>query len=517
MRKSCVLFLLFICSVFFFNCATTKNISETEEPDVNILQEHGFYEMYHQGLYYIAPHLPFEIPAQYYLYHINNNSSLTEELNLHDIEIPEKNNKRLEYYLTRDLLRFLNRYAFEPSGETIKEYYQENISQFHRPDTIEAARFLIEYGENAEETAAYWGEVLQKAYEKQMSDDPFRDVSKEYYLSRGLFDILDSYGYFGKRERGTIREDLFDLFFESDTKAPYFGPVETQHGYIFGRLYNRWEEGMIPFEEVKDQIKDTITQQKVTEFYDKLLEKELAQYNVEYLFDRDDESVPSTDKNIIRINGNKYTYHDLLQSMPYMMGDINDLYFMNAMVDLFLEKYAVFHSEEGQNIQDTPEYQFLYDALLNDYRVHQYLEQRYKKEILVTEEKLRSFHEKAAKQLFLAPDLYKLRVFYLNQNPHRETDTYLIYQANRTAWKNINIARDYFLEQEDKLNADMSRFEEEIGITVNDVLEWRAGNTLGRLIEMDIPKRSPGDTSSVVFDDLVYVFYYLIDSTFAGG
>jgi len=512
MRKGCILFLLFISLVFIFNCAPTKNdLSKPEEAELKKQQDPGFYEIYYQALHYISPELPFEVPAPYYLDHITNNRRLTEELNLQDIELPEKKDTYLEYYLTRDLVRFLNRYAFEPSEETIKEYYQKNISQYYRPDTIEGARFLIEYDDNAEETTAHWEEVLQEAFEKQVTEDPFRDVAKEYYLSRGLYDIDGSYGYFGKKEHGTIRDELFDLFFEADLDAPYFGPVETKHGYLFGKLYNRWEEGTKPFEEVKNDIKNNMLRERVNEFYDNLLDKELAQHNVEYLYDRENLPVPDREDNILQINDTTYTYDDILQAVPYMMGDIHSLSFLNNIGEIFLEKHAIFHSEEGQNIRETPEYQFLYEALLNDYRIQQYLEQRYEEEIEITEENLISFYETAGELLYEAPDLYKMRVFYRDQNPERETDPYLIHRARQTAWENINAARDYFLEQEDKLKADMSRFEKEMGITVNDVLEWREKDTLGRLVEMDIPERSPGDTSDIVFDDQVYVFYYLID------
>jgi len=183
----------------------------------------------------------------------------------------------------------------------------------------------------------------------------------------------------------------------------------------------------------------------------------------------------------------------------------------NNLAEKFMVMYALSHSDEGEEIQQTEEFKVLIDLLLNEYRVRQFLQDIYEEEITVSEEKLHQFYEVVKEDFYPGYDEYKLRIFELPQNPEGVQDPRAIHQSRQEAWNNINDIREYFMEQDDRKSADLTHFAEEKGLKVQELDEWTRIVQLGGQIGRDIPGRKAGDTSPIIIGRNNYIFYYVID------
>ena len=144
------------------------------------------------------------------------------------------------------------------TDEEAQAYYDEQQEQFQEPEQIQASHILIQVaqdaGDEAKQTARQKiDEVLVLAKEGQ----DFAELAKEY--SEGP--SKDQGGDLGFFPKGAMvpafEEAAFALEIDEISEV-----VETQFGYHIIKLVAKKEARSVPFDEVKEQLKQVVQQQK---------------------------------------------------------------------------------------------------------------------------------------------------------------------------------------------------------------------------------------------------------------
>jgi len=433
---------------------------------------------------------------------IARNHQIVKRLNLKNIIPPTSLLERYERYLVPRVFDYVKRRELRPTKAEKMRYYQEHIKDYIEPAYFEGARFLIETSPMMEKTALYWKKILDE------QNRPFREIAREYYRSIGE----DKDGYLPKVYRGTIRDELFEIFFNADVNAPYFGPVNTKYGLLFGKVYSKREEAPRPFEEVEPRIESLMIKQRIEKFYQEFFASQRSKHTIEILFDDSlANEAPSFDTPVYRFDGRVVTYREILAVNQHIFGDTRAIDFFRAIRTKAINNELICTSSEAEKIKHSPEYQFLYDAFIDQYRVYQYLTAEYKK-IKVGEKDLIEFYERHKQTLYKKPLEAKLLIVSVPMNPDRLSHPYSIHLARKKAWESINRIRDDFVESGKGEKFSFEPYYKEVrGLKSKLITHWQAIDTLGRVIEMDIPSRKPGYISPVLIGNTSYIFYYLLD------
>nr|WP_264357635.1 peptidylprolyl isomerase [Halothermothrix orenii] len=128
----------------------------------------------------------------------------------------------------------------------VREYYDNNKENFKHGTQIKARHILVETEKEARE-------ILN---ELENGAD-FGEMAKEYSTGPSSKNGGDL-GYFGKgRMVPEFEEAAFAL-----KVGQISDPVKTQYGYHIIKVEDKVEEGITPFDEVKDKIKNNLLQQK---------------------------------------------------------------------------------------------------------------------------------------------------------------------------------------------------------------------------------------------------------------
>ncbi len=140
---------------------------------------------------------------------------------------------------------------FSVTEEELKEYYQNNIGRYSQDERVAARHLLYDEEEKALEVL----EAIE-------SGDDF-----DAYMEDG-----EELGYFG---RGMMVPEFEEAAFGMDV-GEIKGPVETNFGFHIIYVYDREEEKVVPFNEVRDQIENDLFEEnydtKVNEYFQKLYE-----------------------------------------------------------------------------------------------------------------------------------------------------------------------------------------------------------------------------------------------------
>jgi peptidyl-prolyl cis-trans isomerase C len=149
------------------------------------------------------------------------------------------------------------------TDEDVKKFYDDNPQYFEKPEQVRAAHVLImTQGKNDEEKAAAKTKaegILKRAkagedfgaLAKEFSEDPgSKDKGGEYTFPRGQMVKPFEDSAFGMKDG-----EISDL-------------VETQYGYHIIKTLEHQKAEKTPLEEVKDRIKQHLTQQKRSQFWE---------------------------------------------------------------------------------------------------------------------------------------------------------------------------------------------------------------------------------------------------------
>lgn len=147
----------------------------------------------------------------------------------------------------------------------VKEYYDANPSQFVSGAQVKAKHILVDEEKTAEEIA------------KEIAEGKsFEDAAREYSTCPSKEKGGDL-GYFGK---GQMVPEFEKAAFEG-TVGEILGPVKTQFGYHLILVEDKKEEQKADFDTVKDQLQDTLLQQKKQTVYMETVKELEKKFGVE--------------------------------------------------------------------------------------------------------------------------------------------------------------------------------------------------------------------------------------------
>ncbi|MGM0445986.1 MAG: peptidyl-prolyl cis-trans isomerase [Bacillota bacterium] len=152
------------------------------------------------------------------------------------------------------------------SKEEAKSYYENNKEEFEQPKRVDISHILVEDAETAEElkTKIENGEDFATVAENNSID--------EQSASKG--------GRLGFIEKGQVIPEFEEAAF--DLKVGEISDViQTQNGYHILTVNDVEEASQKSFEEVRDQIEETLTNQKSQEKYQEYVQNLRDEANVE--------------------------------------------------------------------------------------------------------------------------------------------------------------------------------------------------------------------------------------------
>ena len=430
---------------------------------------------------------------------IARNHKIVQELDLSRIELPPELLERFYKFVIPNLFNYLKRRELCPTKAEKEEYYRKNIKEYEKPESFEGARFLIENSPTMEDEASSWKKKLGN------STLSFRKIASEYYRSVGE----DNEGYIGIVYKGTIRDEIFDAFYKADLNAPFFGPVKTKNGLLFGKVYKKQLAGSLPFEKVERRIEGLMIEERIKKFYSEFYKQERTKQKVEMVIDENKDEVPDLKSVVFKINGKGVTYEDVLKSHHNIFGDKKSIEFFRVIVEKAINDELVYNSLEAKKVFESKEYRFLLTSFIDQYKVFHLLKEEYQK-ISFTENDLINFYECMKDTLYKSPDEVKLLVVNVPINPDKETHPYNIHLAQKEAWKNTKEIWSSFINSPNPQEFSFKQYNNVRGLKVDIFDEWRPIDNLGRLIEMGIDQHTSGYKSQILIGRTEYIFYYII-------
>jgi len=164
------------------------------------------------------------------------------------------------------------------SDEEMKKYYEEHKVDYYK-DEVKASHILIstvdDNGKELSETKKK--EAKKKAEEvlkKAKSGEEFSELAKEYSDDPGSAANGGDLGYFTKGQMvQPFEEAAFSL-----KSGEISGLVESEYGYHIIKVYDKIDK-QLTFDEVKDEIKKTLTEDKYMESIEAITKKAKVEKN----------------------------------------------------------------------------------------------------------------------------------------------------------------------------------------------------------------------------------------------
>lgn len=164
------------------------------------------------------------------------------------------------------------------TDEEIKKYYQEHKDEFKAEESVKARHILIRVPEGADAKA--WKDAEKKAEmirQKLLKGEDFAKLAKEYSEDPGSKNRGGDLGYFSKgRMIPEFEKAAFSL-----KKGEISRPVKTSFGYHIIKVEDRKAAGQLKLDEVKDEIRKRLIQEKERKLQEEVLSRLKKRYKVE--------------------------------------------------------------------------------------------------------------------------------------------------------------------------------------------------------------------------------------------
>ena len=160
----------------------------------------------------------------------------------------------------------------------MKKYYEEHKADYYK-DEVKASHILIStVDDNGKELSeAKKKEAKKKAEEvlkKAKSGEEFSELAKEYSDDPGSAANGGDLGYFTKGQMvQPFEEAAFSL-----KSGEISGLVESEYGYHIIKVYDKIDK-QLTFDEVKDEINKTLTEDKYMESIEAITKKAKVEKN----------------------------------------------------------------------------------------------------------------------------------------------------------------------------------------------------------------------------------------------
>ena len=155
------------------------------------------------------------------------------------------------------------------SDKDAEEYYNANKEQFVSGDTVNASHILVDTEEKALE-------LLAKIKAGEIS---FEDAAKE----NSSCPSKANGGNLGDFGKGQMVPEFDEAVFAMEVGAISDAPVKTQFGYHLIKLKSKSESETMPFESIKDEIKEGLLGEKRRAAYDSKINQLKILYPVDMM------------------------------------------------------------------------------------------------------------------------------------------------------------------------------------------------------------------------------------------
>ncbi len=202
------------------------------------------------------------------LYELVNQNLMYLEAKENKLEEEEDFKSNLETAKKNLLIQYsVNKFLknIEVKDEEVKEYFVANRDQFKKPATMTASHILVEDESEAED-------ILKKINDGLS----FEDAAAEYSTCPSK----EKGGDLGEFARGSMVPEFEEVAFNSEIGL-IEKVVKTEFGYHIIKVVEKSEEETPSFEEVEDQVRQTMIQSKQQEAYMEKTDKLKEKYEVE--------------------------------------------------------------------------------------------------------------------------------------------------------------------------------------------------------------------------------------------
>lgn len=144
------------------------------------------------------------------------------------------------------------------TDDDLKKYYDANKEKFKKEKEINTRHILLKTDEEAKQVM----ERLQKG-------EDFVELAKKYSIDPNA---KTSGGEIGFHPKGTLLPEYEAAAFKLTKVGQVTGPIKSQFGYHIIRLEGAKSPSYVPFDEVKDFIRQQLIQDKQKELLEKYIE-----------------------------------------------------------------------------------------------------------------------------------------------------------------------------------------------------------------------------------------------------
>jgi len=179
-----------------------------------------------------------------------------------------------EYLMQRMVLDAFVNSDLSVSPDELRERYRREIERFRVPERVQCRHIFVSARtagdrKRAYETATYLMELLRKGHDfgrlaQQYSDDP-------HAAEGGLWDFM---------ARGNWPAEVDAVLFSLPV-GEFAGPIEREAGFSIVKVEARQQARIAPFEEVQEQIRTEMLDERRREREEKLFERLSREHYVE--------------------------------------------------------------------------------------------------------------------------------------------------------------------------------------------------------------------------------------------
>lgn len=411
---------------------------------------------------------------------------------------------RLNEYLVPQVWNYLKKQHLHPTEDDVIRYRNNHPDAYSTRAWIIGSRILVRNDSPTSET-----DIMSVQNKLKDRDQDFRVVAREFYRSQGE----DKDGSFGRVEKGDIAEELFEIFFKQNPREPYFGPLKTHHGFIFGQLQDRGMEGYRPLGEIRRRIEQRVAQERFQDFSTRFFEQLEAKGQKVVRNWRPADKAPAPGEVVYVLDGEHVTYKQVLDDLVGVYGDHSSFKFFESVTNSHIRNKLLLMSEEADVVRRSAEFQFLFQALLAHERYNLLLKQQLApgdQNAPPDEEVLKAFYNQKKEELFAKQDEVKFLAIALPMFPRpdvppheRESDRAKAWTMAKGVQASIAATDEPFQYPVNTIPAEMRprRF-------ITD--EWTPLDQLPKEYAEQLTQLKAGATSPVTILNETYVVFCLI-------
>jgi parvulin-like peptidyl-prolyl isomerase len=182
-----------------------------------------------------------------------------------DAEDDEKIKKDIEMQMrVEQTLHKICEDVSKPSKAAVQEYYEKNKERYKTGERVRVAHIVKYVNWQTDEETAY--REISAAHDELKNGTPFEAVVDKYT------DCADSGGDLGFVSRGQMVEEFEDVVFNLG-EGQISDVFQSRFGFHVAKVYAR-EPAMVPnLEDIKDQVKEALTEQMRSEAIDAFIDE----------------------------------------------------------------------------------------------------------------------------------------------------------------------------------------------------------------------------------------------------